>query len=106
MIRFIFGLPGTGKTAWIVEKIREDAKNRKKAILIVPEQQTVEVERAMLATLPPSAQLTFEVLNFSRLANKLFRVFGGLSYNYITPGTKQLLMWHTLRELSDQLSEP
>lgn len=105
MIRFIFGLPGTGKTTRIVEKIREDAKNCKKSLLIVPEQQTVEAERAMLATLPPSAQLTFEVLNFSRLANKLFRVFGGLSYNYITPGTKQLLMWRTLRELSDQLSE-
>lgn len=105
MIRFIFGLPGTGKTTWVVERIKQDVKEQKKALLIVPEQQTVEVERAMLATLPPSAQLSFEVLNFTRLANKLFRTFGGLSYHYITPGTKQLLMWQTLRELSGQLSE-
>lgn len=105
MIQFVFGLPGTGKTAWITEKIKQDAQSGKKALLIVPEQQTVEVERSMLALLPPSAQLTFEVVNFTRLANKLFRVFGGLSYHYITPGIKHLLMWQTLRELSGMLTE-
>lgn len=105
MIRFVFGLPGTGKTTWITEKIKEDARCGKPSLLIVPEQQTVEVERAMLALLPSSAQLSFEVLNFTRLANKLFRVFGGLSYHYITPGIKHLLMWHTLRELTGMLSE-
>ena len=105
MIRFVFGLPGTGKTAWITDKIQKDVKDGKKAILLVPEQQTVEVERTMLALLPPSAQLNFEVLNFSRLANKLFRMFGGLSYNYITTGTKHLLMWHTLQSLAPTLKE-
>lgn len=105
MIRFVFGLPGTGKTAWITEKIKEDAENGKQSLLIVPEQQTVEAERTMLSLLPASAQLTFEVLNFTRLANKLFRVFGGLSYHYITPGIKHLLMWQTLRELTGMLTE-
>lgn len=105
MIRFVFGLPGTGKTTWITEKIKEDAKSGKPSLLIVPEQQTVEVERTMLALLPASAQLTFEAVNFTRLANKLFRVFGGLSYHYITPGIKHLLMWQTLRELTGMLAE-
>ena len=105
MIHFVCGLPGTGKTTLITEKIQEDIRTGRPALLIVPEQQTVEVERAMLKLLPPSAQLSFEVVNFSRLANKLFRVYGGLSYHYITPGIKHLFMWQTLRELSGMLHE-
>ncbi len=105
MVHLIYGLPGTGKTTLLTQKIREDAEKHRKAILIVPEQQTVEVERTMTHLLPPSSQLTFEVVNFTRLANKLFRIYGGLSYHYITPGLKELFMWQTLRTLSPFLVE-
>lgn len=105
MIELIYGLPGTGKTTLITNKIKEDIAADKKVLLIVPEQQTVEVERTMTRLLPASAQLIFEVVNFSRLANKIFRVYGGLSYNYITSGMKNLLMKRTLIELSPMLSE-
>ena len=105
MINLIYGLPGTGKTTMIANQIKSDVACERKVILIVPEQQTVEVEREMLKILPPSAQLSFEVLNFSRLANKLFRIFGGLSYNYITNGMKNLFMKRTLLELAPMLSE-
>ncbi len=105
MIHFVCGLPGTGKTTRITEQIARDVAQGHRTLLLVPEQQTVEAERTMLSLLPASAQLTFEVLNFSRLANKLFREFGGLSYHYITGGMKHLLMWHTLRELSGMIRE-
>ena len=105
MIQFIYGLPGTGKTTLISKEIQADVAAGKPTILIVPEQQTVDTERNMLKLLPPSAQLIFEVLNFSRLANKLFRIYGGLSYNYITQGMKNLFMKRTLIENSSELSE-
>lgn len=105
MIHFVLGLPGTGKTTLITKSIVQDISEGRRALLIVPEQQTVETERTMLKLLPPSAQLSFEVLNFSRLANKVFRTYGGLSYHYINSGMKQLLMWHTLRQLSGTLCE-
>ena len=105
MTELIYGLPGTGKTALITNRIKDDVAADKKVLLIVPEQQTVEVERNMTRLLPASAQLTFEVVNFSRLANKLFRLYGGLSYNYITGGMKNLFMKRTLIELSQELSE-
>lgn len=105
MIRLIYGLPGTGKTSEISTQIKHSLGQKKNVLLIVPEQQTVEVERNMLKLLPPSAQLNFEVLNFSRLANKFFRKFGGLSYNYITNGMKNLFMKRTLLELAPILSE-
>ena len=105
MLHLIYGLSGTGKTAYLTEKIKEDVKNNQKAFLIVPEQQTVEVERTMLSLLPPSSQLNFEVVNFTRLANKLFRIYGGLSYHYINAGMKELFMWQTLKTLAPFLKE-
>ena len=105
MLHLIYGLSGTGKTTHFMQKIKENITSGQKAILIVPEQQTVEVERAMSALLPPSAQLIFEVVNFTRLANKLFRIYGGLSYHYITAGMKELFMWQALKALSPLLKE-
>lgn len=105
MIHFVYGLAGSGKTDLITKKIQEDARTGRKSLLIVPEQQTVDVERTMLALLPPAAQLTFEAVNFTRLANKVFRRFGGLSYHYATPGIKHLLMWKTLDEVTGMLLE-
>ncbi len=102
MIRFIYGASGSGKTHAIFEQLSHDPSS---AILLVPEQQTVLAERESLDRLPPAAQLEFEVLNFTRLCNRVFRLYGGLSYHYITPAMKSLFMWRTLRELSPLLEE-
>ena len=105
MIHLVYGLPGTGKTTFLYKEIQKNIEKGEKALLIVPEQQTVEVERAMARLLPPSAQLSFEVLNFTRLADKVFRLYGGLSYHYITSGMKNLFMWQTIRLLAPDLNE-
>ena len=103
MIRFIYGESGYGKTYTITEMLREDAKKGIHSFFIVPEQQAVGSERMLLSTLPPSAQLNLEVLNFSRLYNRVCREYGGLEYNYITTPAKYLLMNRTLTELSPLL---
>lgn len=105
MTHFIYGYPGSGKSTFVAEKIAEDVASGNRCFLLVPEQETVEVERRITGMLPPSAQLSFEVLNFSRLANKAFRLYGGLSYHYITPGLKMLLMWQTLDAIAGNLKE-
>ncbi len=102
MIKFLYGAPGSGKTHYIFGQLVESSAD---ALLIVPEQQTVLAEREALDRLPPSAQLDFEALNFTRLCNRVFRLYGGLSYHYITPAMKSLFMWRTLRELSPLLEE-
>ena len=102
MIKFVYGAPGAGKTHYIFDCLKESFEN---AILIVPEQQTVICERLALERLPDDAPLSFEVLNFSRLCNRVFRLFGGLSYNYIGAGMRSLFMWRTLRELAPLLEE-
>lgn len=100
MITLLYGSPGSGKTHHILQKMRNDAENGIRSFLIVPEQETVSAERRALTALPPSAQLSAEILNFSRLANLVFRTYGGLSYHYIDKGAKAFLMWKTVRELA------
>lgn len=105
MIRFIYGNPGTGKTEEIFKMLEIDAQSKKRSLLIVPEQMTVSAERELLKRLPASAQLNIEVLNYTRLANKLFREHGGIAYNSSTRGLQKLLMWRAIMIATPLLSE-
>lgn len=105
MITFLYGTYGSGKTTAILEKIKRDTEKGIHTFLIVPEQEAVQSERATLYSLPSSAQLSLEVLSFSRLYNRLCREYGGLSYRYITKPIRHLLMWQNMRELAPLLEE-
>ena len=105
MLRIIYGAAGCGKSNRIYDLLKEDAQGRAPSYLIVPEQETVRCERKLLDILPPSSQLTTEVLNFSRLANSAFRKFGGISYNYASKGSKTLIMWKNLKDIAPLLTE-
>ncbi len=103
MIRFYYNGGSTAVKEALTAQIKEDLDAGKQVLLLVPEQETVSAERRMLEALPPSAQLRFEVVNFSRLANRVFRILGGHSWNTATPAVRALLMWRTLRHLSPLL---
>ena len=105
MINFIFGNHGSGKTSKILDMLREDAKAGITSLLIVPEQEAVQAERLTLEALPSSAQLSLEVLNFSRLYNRVCREYGGLCYSYITTPMKHITMWKALREVAPLLTK-
>ncbi len=104
MINFIYGRTVNEKLEHITKMIADDHKNGVRSFLIVPEQFSVHSERHMLRALPPSAQLTLEVLNFSRLYDRVCREYGGIEYNYVTKPLKYAIMWQNLRELSPSLS--
>ena len=105
MLHLILGGFGSGKTELIYTEIAECVREGRETYLIVPEQYTAMSERALAERLPPAAPLTFEVTNFSRLANTVFRKKGGLAYRYATPATRRLLMWKTLTEAAAFLHE-
>ena len=105
MITFLYGTYGSGKTTHILEQIARDTAEGIHTFLLVPEQEAVQSERKTLEHIPPSSQLFLEVLNFSRLYNRVCREYGGLSYRYITKPLKSLLMWQNLRELSPLLEQ-
>jgi len=103
---FIYGRAGSGKTTEICKKATASLDAGRNVFLIVPEQMAVDTEERMTALLGNRPSLNLEILNFRRLTNRVFREFGGLSYNYITKSGKKLMMWQTITELSGLLNTP
>ena len=103
MLNFLLGRSGSGKTKYILAEIEKRVNEGKKTYLLVPEQQ-VYISECMLADLPPSSALCFEVISFSRLCELVFSRLGGLAERGAGKGARNLLMWQTLRELSPTLT--
>lgn len=98
MVEFILGGAGSGKSALITKHILSDLSSGKKVMLIVPEQAALSSESAITleAQRLNVSTLNLEVLNFSRLCNRAFRQYGGISYSSVTPGAKALILWDAL----------
>lgn len=105
MLKLIVGRSGSGKTDAIINRISKSVAEGKNTLLIVPEQQVYSCERNILPKLPTSAGLNFEILSFSRLAQRVASVYGGIAKKVPSNNIKTLLMWRTLREISPLLEE-
>ncbi len=105
MVEFLFGHSGSGKTTRIYNNIRQDLSEKKRVMLIVPDQEAVSAE-AMCADVTqgvPSTELY--VCSFSRLCNDVFRKYGGIVYNYADKTTGRLLVFLALRSVREYLKE-
>lgn len=106
MVKFIFGGAGSGKSEYIfreIERLLEDSD--KKICLIVPEPFTVATEAKIAKRFPPSAALRLEGTNFTRLADSVSRLVGGLSYSRLTKGSRMLLLWRSMMSVWPSLTE-
>ncbi|MCL2446149.1 MAG: exodeoxyribonuclease V subunit gamma [Oscillospiraceae bacterium] len=78
MLQLILGKAGTGKTTYLHNLLRDFVQaGRRDVILLVPEQDSFNHERALLALLGSRDAQAVEVLSFTRLADSLFRACGG-----------------------------
>ena len=105
MLKLICGPSGAGKTEHLTRCIEEDIRAGVRSFLLIPEQQAYISERSLAQRLPKSAGLSFEVLSFSALAEKLFCQYGGVTAESVSGAVSSLLMWHTLATLSPLLEQ-
>ncbi len=103
MIHYISGRAGSGKTHAVREAIREAVANGRECVVLVPEQQTVLWETKLASCLPPSANLRLEITNFTRLANSVFRTYGGLADDVVDDAARTLLVWRAMGSVWEQL---
>ena len=102
MLHLIYGKAGSGKTALLLDKLKELTDQGKDCLFIVPEQQVLITERTVCQM--EISSLTAEVTSFRRLCNSIFRTYGGLCYRYIGKGARKLLCWKALAQTAPLLS--
>ena len=103
MLHFITGRPGSGKSEYMMERLVSVLEEGRSVLLLVPEQQAVLWESRLAETLPLSYQLRLEVTNFTRLANTVFRQYGGLARPGIDDGGRALVLWRAMLSVWDML---
>lgn len=97
MLQLILGVPGSGKTHEIRERIgRTVEEGRLRVMLLVPEQYSFENERALYDRLGPSGAIRAEVLSFTRLCELIFRTCGGLAGGRLSDAGRTLLVSQAL----------
>lgn len=104
MLRFVLGRAGSGKTEYVRRALGELAESgRQKLMLLVPEQYSFESERAMLRLLGEKNAGLVQVMSFTRLADFVFREYGGLAGKRLDDGGRSILMSLALEEVGENL---
>ena len=101
MIKLLLGRAGTGKTRALLEAMA--AGDGRPQILIVPEQHSHSMERQLCAIGGSRVSLFAEVLSFTRLANRVFSVYGGLAAPALDGGGRLLLLCAALKSVAPEL---
>ena len=91
MLRLILGRAGSGKTTQVLQRLCRGGPD-KRQILMVPEQQSHEAERALCRFGGAGVSLYAEVLSFSRLSNRVFLAAGGMGEPELDAGGRILMM--------------
>ena len=97
MLHLVLGRAGSGKTVWARERLAQSAgtettEGHPQSILIVPEQYSFESERAILHGMGPRSAQNVLVTSFTRLAELVFRTYGGIAGRRLTDGGRMILM--------------
>ena len=103
MLRLILGRAGSGKTTQVLQRLCRGGPD-KRQILMVPEQQSHEAERALCRFGGDSISLYAEVLSFSRLSNRVFLAAGGMGEPELDAGGRILMIHRAVRSVASQLT--
>ncbi len=103
MLKLILGRAGCGKTTTVLKRLCQ-ADQERRQVLMVPEQQSHQAERALCKAGGDEVSLYAEVLSFSRLANRVFLAAGGVGEPELDSGGRLLLMYQAVKAVSQELT--
>lgn len=104
MITFLQGPSHRANTAAIFAALQEKVEAEQRAILLVPEHLSHEMERQLCVLCGNSACRWAEVLSFSQLADRVFRALGDAELSAIDQGGRVLLMYRAVQDLQSRLN--
>ena len=103
MIEFIYGVPSSGKTTLLYGKIRQRLKEGADAVLIVPDQEALDAEAALVKFCRGIPTVKLRVYGFSRLADDVFRRYGGVCYDTVDGTGRTLAMFLAVTSVAPAL---
>ena len=103
MLKLILGRAGCGKTTAVLERLCQAGREQRQ-VLMVPEQQSHQAERALCKAGGDGVSLYAEVLSFSRLANRVFLAAGGSGEPELDSGGRLLLMYQAVKAVAPELT--
>jgi len=98
-LKILYGRAGTGKTTQVLSRLCKAGEVRPQ-VLIVPEPQSHETERALCKMGGPGISCCAEVLSFTRLANRVFQEAGGTGLEELDAGGRLILMYNAVKNVS------
>lgn len=101
MLHLIIGGAGCGKSTRLTEQIRQAYAQGERIYALVPEQYSFTSDLKLYEALGPEAFNHIQSLSFTSLARALFQQYGGRSGEYADDLTKSILLYQSIRQLSD-----
>ncbi|MCD8002831.1 MAG: PD-(D/E)XK nuclease family protein [Clostridia bacterium] len=89
---------------YLAAAVGDAAADGERVWVIIPDQMALTTERELSRLLPETAQLYFEVVSFRRLADNIFRKYGGISYSYADSCAEALIMRRAVAQCAGTLS--
>lgn len=102
MLNIIAGGAGCGKTYEMMSRIEAVVKADKDVLVIIPDQFSFEFDRALYERIGMTLFNRVNVLSFARTAKDIFIKHGGLKGRYADDTVKNIMMFRTLKTLSER----
>lgn len=103
MLKFVIGTAASGKTTTIHQMIKKQVDEKEQFILLVPEQNTFETEKAMLELFGGGFMSKVTVLSFTRMCEQAGQLYGGIAGFHIDDSQRNVLMARSLKKLAPHL---
>lgn len=103
MLQLVLGTSGTGKSEYLMERIRERVQNGQKSMLLVPEQFTSSTESRIYKALGDEGSGLVTSYSFSSLAEKLLKTYGGVAVKSLTDAGRVVLVRRAVESVSGSL---
>ena len=103
MLKLILGPAGTGKSTLLYQQIETRVKEKKKSILLVPEQFTSSTEGRILQDLKDEGSGMVESLSFTSLAERILSACGGSALPTLSDAGRAVLVRRAMTELGEKV---
>lgn len=105
-VRFVLGRAGSGKTFRCLQAVRDQLRLTPVGpplVLLVPEQATFQMERALIETPGLSGFVRAQVLSFARLIHRVLEIAGGTAKPRLGEVGRRMLLRSLLLRLEPEL---